>query len=62
MIGLGHCPQKSKVHSHKRSEAERPSTSLDRAVSLMEKMGPERSAAETFGDEQEAWRASIKRF
>jgi hypothetical protein len=62
MIGFGHCPQKSKVHSHRRSEAERLSTSLDRAVSLVENMGSERSAAETFGDEQKAWRASTKWF
>jgi hypothetical protein len=49
MIGFGDCPQKSKVLGHRGSEAERPSTSLNRAVSLVEKIGPERSVAVTLG-------------
>jgi hypothetical protein len=45
MIGFGDCPQKSKVLGHRRSEAERLSTSLNRAVSLVKKIGPKRSVA-----------------
>jgi hypothetical protein len=60
MIGFGDCPQKSKVLGHRRSEAERLSTSLNRAVSLVKKIGPKRSVAVTFGYEEETPRASIK--